>query len=142
MEKKCDLCAKVKDHSSSDFLGVIGEVLVFKGPFSSKWPGHVMLVYKGHHEEMSELPKSESFFLFEQMIRIEKFLLDVDGVRKVNLAKFGNVSAHLHWHVIPRYENEIYKEKSPWELIEVSNVHRNSIRPPEPYAAMKKALNL
>ncbi|MBP7641072.1 MAG: HIT domain-containing protein, partial [Thauera sp.] len=38
-------------------------------------------------------------------------LLDPD---KINLASFGNMVPHLHWHVIPRYRDDRHFPESVW----------------------------
>jgi diadenosine tetraphosphate (Ap4A) HIT family hydrolase len=41
---------------------------------------------------------------------------------KVNLASFGNFVPHLHWHIIPRWEDDSYFPESIWgnKLREIS----------------------
>ena len=33
---------------------------------------------------------------------------------KINLASFGNLTPHLHWHVIPRFEDDPHFPNSIW----------------------------
>jgi diadenosine tetraphosphate (Ap4A) HIT family hydrolase len=33
---------------------------------------------------------------------------------KINLASFGNVVPHLHWHVIPRFEDDAHFPAPIW----------------------------
>lgn len=137
----CSLCLKLSEKSSPDFLGRLGKVVFYKGPFAQKWPGHIMLVYEPHVEEMTELSMGEAALFFEQILRMEKYLKSLSGVRRINLAKFGNVCSHLHWHIIPRYSSEAFPEKSPWELLDHPMVHSQQL-PRDPYASLKDAFQL
>lgn len=35
---------------------------------------------------------------------------------KINLAEFGNMVPHLHWHIIPRYTDDSHFPESIWGL--------------------------
>jgi len=37
---------------------------------------------------------------------------------KVNLASFGNMTPHLHWHVIPRWRDDSHFPQSIWSAAE------------------------
>ncbi|HEY0268214.1 MAG TPA: HIT family protein, partial [Methyloradius sp.] len=37
---------------------------------------------------------------------VEQVLRDVLQPEKINLASLGNMTPHLHWHVIPRYKED------------------------------------
>jgi diadenosine tetraphosphate (Ap4A) HIT family hydrolase len=33
---------------------------------------------------------------------------------KINLASFGNMAPHLHWHIIPRFNNDAHFPEPVW----------------------------
>ena len=37
---------------------------------------------------------------------------------KINLASLGNVVPHLHWHVIPRYSDDLHFPNPIWGQVE------------------------
>ncbi len=37
---------------------------------------------------------------------VEQVLRDIFQPEKINLASLGNMTPHLHWHVIPRYKED------------------------------------
>ena len=45
---------------------------------------------------------------------VEQVLRDHLHPAKINLASFGNVVPHLHWHVIPRYTDDAHFPAPVW----------------------------
>jgi diadenosine tetraphosphate (Ap4A) HIT family hydrolase len=45
---------------------------------------------------------------------VEQVLRDHLQPAKINLASFGNVVPHLHWHVIPRYADDRHFPNPVW----------------------------
>jgi diadenosine tetraphosphate (Ap4A) HIT family hydrolase len=45
---------------------------------------------------------------------IEKTMLEVMHPDKVNLAALGNMVPHLHWHIIPRFKEDVFFPGSVW----------------------------
>jgi diadenosine tetraphosphate (Ap4A) HIT family hydrolase len=37
---------------------------------------------------------------------------------KINLASFGNMVPHLHWHVIPRYTDDVHFPQPVWGQVQ------------------------
>lgn len=138
---ECSLCQKIQSDKKEDFLAQRGSLYFFKGPFAPKWPGHIMIVSAHHVEEMSELNMGEAAYAFQEILRTEKFLRSLPGVKRINFVKFGNVCPHLHWHIIPRYESELHLDKNPWELLSQTKIH--TLSPPrDPYPSLLDALRL
>jgi len=55
---------------------------------------------------MSELAASERRHLMNVVFAAELAVREVMQPDKMNLASLGNVVAHLHWHVIPRWRGD------------------------------------
>jgi diadenosine tetraphosphate (Ap4A) HIT family hydrolase len=45
---------------------------------------------------------------------VEKTLRTLLNPIKVNIASFGNVVPHLHWHIIPRFEGDPHYPNPIW----------------------------
>ena len=45
---------------------------------------------------------------------VEQVLRDHLQPAKINLASFGNVVPHLHWHVIPRFADDPHFPQPSW----------------------------
>lgn len=71
------------------------------------FPGRSALIMRSHYEDLLAVSEDE----FEQANREVRMLAtavqDVFQADRMNFANFGNVVPHLHWHIIPRYVNDI-----------------------------------
>ncbi len=45
---------------------------------------------------------------------VERVLRELMQPAKINLASLGNMTAHLHWHVIPRFADDKHFPGSIW----------------------------
>ncbi len=68
------------------------------------FPAFYRLVWNRHVRELSQLTPAERRLCLEALVAIEELLLAHLQPAKINLASFGNVVPHLHWHVIARFE--------------------------------------
>ena len=59
--------------------------------------------------------------------QVEQLIRDVIEPHKVNLASFGNFVPHLHWHVIPRWEDDAYFPESIWG-VKLRETSENSLQ--------------
>lgn len=80
-------------------------------------PGFVRVVCTEHIAEMSDLPNELRVELWEILNTVESVMRETMQPTKVNLAQFGNMVPHLHWHVIPRYSDDAYFPGSVWSPI-------------------------
>lgn len=126
LNDNCGLCSRLRlANSDKDFLFDGGHNLyIFKSPFAEKWPGALMPIFKRHIYEQSDIRPSDLPDTLHTLVCLEKALRKVTNCKRINLVKFANISHHLHWHLIPRYHNEIYSNKCSWEL---ENVPREKI---------------
>lgn len=120
---ECSLCSRLKTQVSLFETPLIS---VFEGPFWARWPGHLMCVYKNHLLEQSDIPEDCRHDVFDDIIDSELAIRATVNPSKLNVAKFGNVVSHLHWHIIPRFESENFPEKTVWELLNlpVEQLHK------------------
>jgi diadenosine tetraphosphate (Ap4A) HIT family hydrolase len=63
-------------------------------------------MYKDHVTELYHLKPEDRQQYFEEMIRVAQALDKSFQPDKMNYFIFGNVVAHLHWHLIPRYKTD------------------------------------
>lgn len=113
MTNACSLCAKIAA-DSLDLVCVLPHCRIFRGPFSAGWPGALMVVFSEHRIELSDLGQPEA--VQRELLAIERAIRATVQPRRMNVAKFGNVCEHLHWHFIPRRHGEAFAEKTPWEI--------------------------
>lgn len=70
------------------------------------YPGFCRVILDRHVQEMSDLPREDQERLMAVVFTVEQVVRQVMKPDKVNLASLGNVTPHLHWHVIPRYRSD------------------------------------
>ncbi|HSH98521.1 MAG: HIT family protein [Methylophilaceae bacterium] len=70
------------------------------------YPGFCRVILNQHIKEMSDLSIKDRERLMATVFAVEQVLRDVLQPEKINLASLGNMTPHLHWHVIPRYKED------------------------------------
>ena len=70
------------------------------------YPGYSELISKTHCREWHEVPAEIAQSLNENMRFIADKISKTCRPLTMNVASLGNVVEHLHWHIIPRYEND------------------------------------
>jgi diadenosine tetraphosphate (Ap4A) HIT family hydrolase len=77
-------------------------------------PGFCRVILNAHTKEMTDLPEAGRARLMNVVYGVEELLRDLLRPEKINLASFGNVVPHLHWHVIPRFSDDPHFPGSVW----------------------------
>lgn len=78
------------------------------------YPGFCRVIWKHHVKEMTDLSAAESAHLMATVFAVEAAIREVMHPDKINLASLGNLTPHLHWHVIPRYTNDKHFPQPVW----------------------------
>jgi len=78
------------------------------------YPGFCRVIWNAHVGEMTDLPERERELLMHAVFSVETALRELLQPHKINLASLGNVAPHLHWHVIPRFENDPHFPQPVW----------------------------
>lgn len=78
------------------------------------FPGFCRVVWNAHVAELSDLTEDERRYLMEVVSAVESAVRAITRADKVNLASFGNVVPHLHWHVIPRWHDDSHFPQPIW----------------------------
>ena len=77
-------------------------------------PGFLRVVLNRHVREMTDLPADERSRLMEVVLAVEAHVRQSLEPDKMNLASLGNLTPHLHWHVIPRWRDDRHFPGSVW----------------------------
>jgi len=99
------------------------------------YPGCCRVIWNSHIAEMTDLTAAERNDFMRVVFEVEaglRALLDPD---KINLASLGNLTPHLHWHVIPRYRSDPHFPNPIWG----TQLREGSAIPAE-VAALQRAL--
>jgi diadenosine tetraphosphate (Ap4A) HIT family hydrolase len=78
------------------------------------YPGYCRLIWNSHVAEMSQLSPADQRHCFNILMAVEVALRECFAPDKINLASFGNAVTHLHWHLIPRYFDDLHFPQPIW----------------------------
>jgi diadenosine tetraphosphate (Ap4A) HIT family hydrolase len=78
------------------------------------YPGFARVIWNDHVREMSELDAEARRHLLDAVIAVEAAQRAVLSPHKINLASLGNMTPHLHWHVIPRFTDDTHFPNPIW----------------------------
>lgn len=88
------------------------------------YPGFYRVVWGTHVAEMSDLAATDRHHLLDVVVATEQALRAAMQPDKINLASFGNMVPHLHWHVIPRFTDDRHFPESVWGAPQRDGVRR------------------
>ncbi|HIC40842.1 MAG TPA: HIT family protein [Piscirickettsiaceae bacterium] len=74
----------------------------------------VKIFTKRKIKEFSECTMQEKTEIFRIIDIIEKSMLVYFDADKINIASFGNILPHVHWHVMARFEADSYFPEPMW----------------------------
>ncbi len=105
----CELCASAGGQTlwRDSFCRV---VLVA----DADYPGFCRVILNEHVMEMTDMDVSSRERLMNVVFATEAALRRAMHPDKINLASFGNLVPHLHWHVIPRFADDRHFPNSVW----------------------------
>ncbi len=98
-----------------------------------RYPGFCRVIWRDHVKEITDLNEIDRQLLMNALWQVEHVVREVMQPDKVNLASFGNVVPHLHWHLIPRYVDDAHFPQPIWGQQQ---------RPPSPASLQVRAERL
>lgn len=78
------------------------------------YPGFCRVIWNAHIREMSDLGAADREHCMRVVFAVERVLRAAMHPDKINLASLGNMVAHLHWHVIPRFADDPHFPQPIW----------------------------
>jgi len=66
------------------------------------------------HKEFSECSREEKKAIWNTLDVIEKMMLEYYKPEKINIASFGNMLPHVHWHIMARFKNDSHFPEPMW----------------------------
>jgi diadenosine tetraphosphate (Ap4A) HIT family hydrolase len=78
------------------------------------YPGYCRVIWQQHIREMTDLSAVERAHFMVVVFAVETAIRAVMHPDKINLASLGNVTPHLHWHLIPRYAQDVHFPLPIW----------------------------
>jgi diadenosine tetraphosphate (Ap4A) HIT family hydrolase len=80
----------------------------------SDYPGFCRVIWDKHVKEMTDLVPQDRTHLMVVVFAVEAAIRASLKPDKVNLASLGNLTPHLHWHVIPRHIRDKHFPQPIW----------------------------
>lgn len=77
-------------------------------------PGFLRVVLRRHAREMTDLPEADRVRLMAVVFAVESHVRKSLEPDKMNLASLGNLTPHVHWHVIPRWRDDRHFPAPVW----------------------------
>ncbi|MDR2239008.1 MAG: HIT family protein [Zoogloeaceae bacterium] len=99
------------------------------------YPGFCRVIWKRHVKEMTDLDAAKRRHMMTVVLAAEAALRATVRPDKINLASFGNLVPHLHWHIIPRWRNDRHFPNPIWG----ETMRQAPPRPPADPAALRAA---
>lgn len=90
------------------------------------YAGYCRVIWNAHVMEMTDLAQAERQRLLDVVLATETTLRRLMQPDKINLASFGNLVPHLHWHVIPRFGDDRHFPEPVWGRPQREGVRRES----------------
>ena len=105
----CELCAQ--DGGDVLWRDPLCRVVLVSDP---DYAGYCRVIWNAHMREMSALRAQHREHCMNVVFAVEQVLREVVMPQKINLASFGNLTPHVHWHVIPRFYDDAHFPQSIW----------------------------
>lgn len=83
--------------------------------------GFIRIIANNHIKELTDLSDHENMQIYGTVMKIEKLIRKIINPTKINLASFGNMTPHVHWHIIPRFDNDLHFPNPIWGNITNQN---------------------
>jgi len=80
------------------------------------YPGFVRVILNRHAREMSDLQPAERESLMSVVFEVEAAVRECMGAYKMNVASLGNMTPHVHWHVVPRFQDDRHFPTPIWAV--------------------------
>jgi diadenosine tetraphosphate (Ap4A) HIT family hydrolase len=116
----CYFCQKLSRLSTTpddDLVWRFPQSLAFLGAWQF-YQGYCLLVARRHASELSQLSLEERRAFFDELCLLARAIEETFQPLKVNYELLGNQVQHLHWHVFPRYADDLHRLKPVWLALE------------------------
>lgn len=106
---ECPLCGKMRD--TVIWRDKLCRVIIVR---DDDYAGYCRVIWNSHVREMTDLPAAQRAHCMRVVFAVEQALRAVFAPLKINLASFGNMAPHLHWHLIPRFSGDAHFPNPVW----------------------------
>ena len=115
-------------------------VVLVDGPQGNAFPGFCRVIWRQHVPEMGDLLPRQREHIMKIVFLTEMAVRRLMRPDKINLASLGNMTPHLHWHVIPRWQDDSHFPAPIWAAPRREQPQRLRPERDAVHAAMSAAL--
>ena len=112
IETICELCTT--DGGDILYRDAQLRIVAVTGADGENYRGFCRVIWNRHIKEMTDLLPAERSQFMKAVFKLESVLREQLHPEKMNIASLGNMTPHLHWHVIPRFVNDATFPKPIW----------------------------
>jgi diadenosine tetraphosphate (Ap4A) HIT family hydrolase len=101
------------NRTACELCGQDGGEIVHRAPAfrvvlvdEAQYPGFCRVIWNEHVKEMTDLSQDQRALLMSAVWQVEAAVREVMQPQKINVASLGNMTPHVHWHVIPRFVDD------------------------------------
>ena len=84
----------------------VSQLILFK---EQSKPGRVIVAYKDHVSEIVNISEEERNRYFADVTKAANAIHKAFGPKKVNYGAYGDTGCHLHFHLVPKYEDDPFE---------------------------------
>jgi diadenosine tetraphosphate (Ap4A) HIT family hydrolase len=115
----------VENKTVCELCGQIGGTLLWQDDTcrvvlvaDADYPGFCRVIWQRHVKEMTDLSAVEREHFMATVFAVEAAIREALHPDKINLASLGNLTPHLHWHVIPRFKHDKHFPQPIWGVFQ------------------------
>ena len=116
-DRQFEICANLEN-----FVGALESELCAREAASllafltedQRYRGRTVVWLKEHFDDLVDVPSGLRISFIDEMLNVAVAIKRAVKPARLNYASLGNVAHHVHWHVIPRYENDPNWGGPPW----------------------------
>ena len=86
------------------------------GDDGAAYRGFCRVIWNAHVKELTDLAEADRYIFMDAVFTLERALREALHPEKMNVASLGNLTPHLHWHVIPRFRDDPAFPKPVWAI--------------------------
>jgi diadenosine tetraphosphate (Ap4A) HIT family hydrolase len=107
MSVGCEICERI-GRFTPDHLYLIAELSTGYAVLADNqyYPGYTIFLAKQCVPELHELATDIRSRFLDEMAQVAEAVFRAFKPRKLNYELLGNSVSHLHWHLIPRYDDD------------------------------------
>lgn len=136
LKENCTFCNLLMDEKNISRIKTMKYGVLFVN-YNQYYKGRLMYVYNKHAHDITEIDEDALIGAEKEILYISKIIKKIYSPDLINVASLGNHVQHLHWHIIPRYKDDITWGNPPWphdrkiitehEIIALRNIYKKEI---------------